>query len=275
MRLSKAFIPIGALTLALGVGGSVAQAAQRDGEDRGGHQNQGHARARSGDQGNGSHEQRGNDERQQRANNEPQRANNQPQRANDQPQRANNQQQRANNQPRGNSEQVARDNNWRGQVNGSVDRRANDGWNRRNDNRGSYAVRGYVAPRSRVEVVRPRFDHHYGPSFSVFFGIGSGYRYGAPYRGRVYGYVPAPVYGARIYYGDVRLQVRPREAAVFVDGYYAGIVDDFDGVFQRLTLTVGPHEIEIEGPGLEPQVFNVLVDPSRTIDVRADLYPLP
>jgi hypothetical protein len=86
--------------------------------------------------------------------------------------------------------------------------------------------------------------------------------------------VPAPVYGARIYYGDVRLQVRPRDAAVFVDGYYAGIVDDFDGIFQRLTLAVGPHEIEIEGPGLEPQVFNVLVDPSRTIDVRADLYPL-
>jgi hypothetical protein len=261
MRLSKALIPIGALTLALSVGGSVAQAAERDGQDRGGHQNQGHARARSGDQGNAAHEQRGNDERQTRANS--------------QQQRANSQQQRANNQPRGNSEQVARDNNLRSQVNRSVDRRGNDGWNRGNDNRGSYSVRGYVAPRSRVEVVRPRFDHHYGPSLSVFFGIGSGYRYGAPYRGRVYGYVPAPVYGARIYYGDVRLQVRPRDAAVFVDGYYAGIVDDFDGIFQRLTLTVGPHEIEIEGPGLEPQVFNVLVDPSRTIDVRADLYPLP
>jgi hypothetical protein len=122
-------------------------------------------------------------------------------------------------------------------------------------------------------VVRPRFEHHYGPSFSVFFGAGSGYRYGAPYYGRVYGYVPAPVYGAPIYYGDVRLRVRPREAQVFVDGYYAGIVDDFDGVFQRLTLTVGPHDIEIEGPGLEPQVFHVMVDPARTIDVRADLYP--
>ena len=40
----------------------------------------------------------------------------------------------------------------------------------------------------------------------------------------------------RIYYGDVRLMVRPRDAAVYVDGYYAGVVDDFDGVFQRLTL---------------------------------------
>jgi hypothetical protein len=89
----------------------------------------------------------------------------------------------------------------------------------------------------------------------------------------VYGYVPAPVYGAPVYYGDVRLRVKPREAQVFVDGYYAGIVDDFDGVFQRLTLTVGPHDIEIEGPGLEPQIFHVMVDPARTVDVRSDLYP--
>ena len=67
---------------------------------------------------------------------------------------------------------------------------------------------------------RPVYPHHYGSGgrFSVFFGVGSGYRYGSPYYGRVYGY-RAPIYGAaRRYYGDVRLQVRPRDAAVFVDG---------------------------------------------------------
>ena len=239
MRLNKALIPIGALTLALGVGGSVARAADREGHERGGHQNQGHAQQRSNDQ--RGHEQRGNEERAQRQNN---------------------------------NVRVQRDNNFRAESNGRVQRR--EDWNRRDDR----AFRGYAVPRGRADVgrprfgvVRPRFEHHYGPSFSVFFGAGSGYRYGAPYYGRVYGYVPAPVYGAPIYYGDVRLRVRPREAQVFVDGYYAGIVDDFDGVFQRLTLTVGPHDIEIEGPGLEPQVFHVMVDPARTIDVRADLYP--
>lgn len=239
MRLSKAFIPIGALTLALSVGGSVAQAAQRDGQDRNGHQNQRQAQQRSNDQ--RGHEQRGNQERSTRENN---------------------------------AGRVQRDNNFRAESNRRVERR--DGWNRQNDR----AFRGYTVPRGRVEVVRPRlqvvrprFDHHYGPSFGVFFGLGSGYRYGNPYYGRVYGYVPAPVYGAPVYYGDVRLRVKPREAQVFVDGYYAGIVDDFDGAFQRLTLTVGPHDIDIEGAGLEPQVFHVMVDPSRTIDVRADLYP--
>jgi hypothetical protein len=241
MRLSKAFIPIGALTLALGVGGSVSEAAQRDSQDRGGRQSEGHARprSRSGDQQNGARDQRDN-----------------------------------------NNDRAARDNGRQNQSSGQVERRendgnrrGNDGWNRGDDRRGSNAYRGYIAPRSRVEVVRPRFNRHYGPGFSVFFGLGSGYRYGSPYDGRVYGYVPAPVYGARIYYGDVRLQVRPRDAAVFVDGYYAGIVDDFDGVFQRLTLTVGPHEIAIEAPGLQPQVYNVYVDPARTVDVRADLSP--
>lgn len=107
---------------------------------------------------------------------------------------------------------------------------------------------------------------------SLYFGWGSGYRYGAPYYGRVYGYRgPAVSYGAYRYYGDVRLKVRPRDAAVYVDGYYAGIVDDFDGFFQRLTLEVGPHQIEIEAPGLEPEVFDVYVDSSRTIDLHADL----
>ena len=233
MKVSKTLIPIGALTLALGVGGSVAQAADRQGHERGGHQNQGHAQQRSNAQ--GGHEQRGNQERAQRENN--------------------------------NAVRVQRQNNFRAESNRRVERRDD------------HAFRGFVVPRGRVEVVRPRvgvvrprFEHHYGPSFSVFFGVGSGYRYGVPYYGRVYGYVPAPVYSAPVYYGDVRLKVKPREAQVFVDGYYAGIVDDFDGVFQRLTLTVGPHDIEIEGPGLEPQVFHVMVDPARTIDVRADLY---
>ena len=109
---------------------------------------------------------------------------------------------------------------------------------------------------------------------SVFFGIGSGYRYGSPYDGRVYGYsLPQSGYGTRRYYGDVRLEINPREAAVYVDGYYAGIVDDFDGVFQRLTLEAGPHKIEVELPGFEPRAFDVLVDPTRTVDVRDDLFP--
>ena len=39
--------------------------------------------------------------------------------------------------------------------------------------------------------------------------------------------------------------MKPKEAEVYVDGYYAGIVDDFDGTFQRLRVAPGEHEIEL------------------------------
>jgi len=149
----------------------------------------------------------------------------------------------------------------------------------RTADRGSYGgsrnggySRGYYAP--RLLPRRSGSRHYYGSGgrLSLYFGIGSGYLYGSPYSGRVYGYRRyTPSYGGYQSYGDVRLKVSPRDAAVYVDGYYAGIVDDFDGFFQRLTIEVGPHEIEIEAPGLGSQVFDVYVDPSRTIDLHADL----
>ena len=46
-------------------------------------------------------------------------------------------------------------------------------------------------------------------------------------------------------YGGVRIQGAPRDAQVFVDGTYAGVVDDFDGTFQHLDLEPGSHAIEI------------------------------
>jgi hypothetical protein len=134
------------------------------------------------------------------------------------------------------------------------------------------APRYYAAPRVIPVPVYPR--HYYGPggNLSVYFGWGNGYLYGAPWSGRVYGYAPPVSYGARVYYGDVRLQVRPRNAAVYVDGYYAGVVDDFDGAFQRLTIQAGPHQIELDAPGLQPQFFDIYVDPDRTVTLHADLY---
>lgn len=53
-------------------------------------------------------------------------------------------------------------------------------------------------------------------------------------------YAYYPVFDDRT---ELRLLVTPKEATVYVDGYYAGVVDDFDGIFQRLPLPPGPHEI--------------------------------
>jgi len=62
---------------------------------------------------------------------------------------------------------------------------------------------------------------------------------------------PYPYYGAGYagYGSDLRVLVKPNNASVFVDGYFAGEVDDFDGVFQRLHLEPGQHEIVVYLPG--------------------------
>ena len=52
--------------------------------------------------------------------------------------------------------------------------------------------------------------------------------------------------------GAARLQVSPRETEVFVDGYFAGVVDDFDGISQRLRLEPGEHEVTLFLEGHRP-----------------------
>src|SRR5262245_22712637 len=54
-------------------------------------------------------------------------------------------------------------------------------------------------------------------------------------------FYPLPPYGHRYAApdGSLRLEVKPREAEVYIDGYYAGTVDDFDGTFQRLRVVPG------------------------------------
>jgi hypothetical protein len=105
---------------------------------------------------------------------------------------------------------------------------------------------------------------------------GYGYPYGyAPYD---YGYAPYG-YGYGGYsgrpYGGIRIDLPERDAEVYVDGYFAGIVDDFDGTFQQANLEAGPHRIEVRAPGHEPIAFDVRIEPGRTITYRSSLRPLP
>jgi hypothetical protein len=67
--------------------------------------------------------------------------------------------------------------------------------------------------------------------------------------------------------------VTPRHAEVFVDGYLAGIVDDFDGVFQRLDVLPGEHELTIYLEGYQTLTQKVLVRPGATFNVRHQLQP--
>jgi hypothetical protein len=140
--------------------------------------------------------------------------------------------------------------------------------NRRNDYR-RYESRRYVPRIVRPTIVRvvPYRPYVYRPSYSVgvYYGANGHYPYG--YTPRHY-FEPIP--GRP--YGGVRITGVPRDARVFADGYYVGIVNDFDGIFQHLNLEAGPHHIEIEIGGYDGIEFDVYVRPGETTTFRGDGY---
>ena len=185
--------------------------------------------------------------------------------------------------------------------------------NRRNDNRGfddhrnddnrRNDVVGHAVPRPQVVVPRGNvYAPHYSPRVyapsrayaihsyyrpyafrprvSIGFGIYAGYpvpyTYSYPYPVEVYGYgaprevvinpsVPA--------YGGVALDITPSDADVWVDGQYAGKVQDFDGTTQPLTLTPGTHTIQVQAPGYQPMTVDVGIQAGQVVPYRGDLQP--
>jgi hypothetical protein len=89
-----------------------------------------------------------------------------------------------------------------------------------------------------------------------------------------YGY-PSHAYG---YIADVtsalRIDVEPRQAQVFVDGYYAGLVDEFDGVFQRLRVEPGGHVVSIYLEGYRTVTRELYLRPGTDQRLRFALEPL-
>lgn len=92
--------------------------------------------------------------------------------------------------------------------------------------------------RGPVVVVSPQRTVVYPPWYGPWgYPMGYGqYPYPYPY--------PSPYRNYRDV-ADLRIQTTPRETEVYVDGARAGIVDDFDGLFQRLHLRPGEHEITL------------------------------
>jgi hypothetical protein len=62
-----------------------------------------------------------------------------------------------------------------------------------------------------------------------------------------FGYPRPYPYGYRYAEPDssLKVSVKPKQAAVYVDGYFAGTVSDFDGPFHRLHVIPGEHDIVI------------------------------
>ena len=147
------------------------------------------------------------------------------------------------------------------------------------------ADRGRSDVRRPTVIVRPPVYNNYyysrrrGPLYG-YGAFGPGYFYSDPYRW----YPGTSVYGGSFYYrqpfssfddGELRLDISPRDAQVYVDGYYAGTVDDFDGAFQSLKLESGAYHIEIVAPGYETMEFDVRITAGQKITYRSDLFRRP
>lgn len=57
-------------------------------------------------------------------------------------------------------------------------------------------------------------------------------------------------------------------ARVYVDGFYAGIVEDFDGFFEGLPLSPGGHEIVLYMEGYRTVRYKVYLSPASTFKIR-------
>ena len=71
--------------------------------------------------------------------------------------------------------------------------------------------------------------------------------------------------------GELKIAATPSRAAVFVDGQYAGHVDEFDGVGKAMLITPGQHRLRIALPGYLP--FDTMVDlrPQQKLKIQTDL----
>jgi len=116
----------------------------------------------------------------------------------------------------------------------------------------------------------PVVDATYGCYYHPYFGF-----YCGPYYGPFYPF-PGPYYGhQRFTKSAVRTQVEPDEAEIYVNGYYAGVADDFDGLFQRLYLPAGEHDIELRLENYRPFRRQVYLNAGDTFKIEHRMERLP
>jgi len=127
--------------------------------------------------------------------------------------------------------------------------------------------------------VSPTLAIAVGPGAAPGVGLGVGLGLG-------FGYVPFSVVGLGVGVGvavpgssadprgALRLQVPQRETEVFIDGYYAGVVDDFDGSFQKLRLEPGTHTVTLYLDGYRAYEEGINSTYGSTIKIRHEMEPL-
>jgi hypothetical protein len=140
---------------------------------------------------------------------------------------------------------------------------------------GAYYSPYYYAPYMFSPYVYSPYMLGYGFGLGFPWGIDPGY--GAGYGADDYWYgggggnysSSQPAHGED--QGGLRLKVKPRDAKVYVDGYFVGTIDTMDGVFQKLPLNSGRHHVSVKADGYQPEEFDVVITPNETATYQGDL----
>jgi hypothetical protein len=105
---------------------------------------------------------------------------------------------------------------------------------------------------------------YWGPWGYGYWGYPYGYGYGYPVA-----YAGTPAYGM----GALDLNVRPKDAEVYVNGQYVGIVRQYDGFPGYLWLERGTYEVAFYRPGHETAVRRFEIFTGLVLDVSIELPP--
>lgn len=149
---------------------------------------------------------------------------------------------------------------------GGDDRRGQTQPRREAPRRAEVPQRYHAVPRAYYfPPIDVRRAFYYHPYFGFYYG---------PYYGPFYPYPGPFVRSVRYSTSALRLKVRPVETEVYLNGYYAGIVDDFDGVFQRLYLPAGEHQLALRLAGYQTFIVPVRASPGDTLDITHQMRRL-
>jgi PEGA domain len=122
------------------------------------------------------------------------------------------------------------------------------------------AVSGSAQPRRAAVVVVPGVQVYRPFLYDPFWGPWYPYGYAYSYNGRPQ--------------ANIRTEVTPKDAEVYVDGYYAGHAADFDGVFKRLHVGPGGHSITFHLEGFRTVTEDVYVRPDSTFKMHTAMERL-
>jgi len=125
-------------------------------------------------------------------------------------------------------------------------------------------------------AAQPRGPRPVGPRVGVGFYYGP-YFYNPWFYSSFWWYPPYG-YGYPYYYGavwaNIRIQVQPKSAEVYVDGHPAGIVDQFDGMFQNLVVEPGSHEITVYQEGYKSIVQRLYLSVGSSYKIKGTMEKL-